>query len=531
MDATRPRAEAIATTGARIVAVGSNAEMRRLIRPETKVHDLAGKTVLPGLIDAHCHVASLGSFGLGRLDLSQATSFEDVVAAVAEKVQTSKKSEWIVGGRWDHESWPEHKLPRHEKLSAISPDNPVWLTRVDGHAGLANAAAMQFAEITRDTPTPVGGEIIHDENGQPTGVFVDNAADLIADKIDTPPTDTADLIRKAQQMCLSVGLTGVHDAYITPAEVEVYRQLAESDELKLRVYAMVSGKYAQTYFREHGLLITDHLTVRSAKLFADGALGSRGAWLLEPYSDRPTDADGRPYSGLNVMKPEFMRMIAEDGLRQGYQVCTHAIGDRANRTVLNAYALALSRRPRDDHRFRIEHAQILSLEDIPRFAELGVIPSMQPTHCTSDMRWVYDRIGAQRAQGAYAWIKLRRTGRPIPAGSDFPIESHNPFLGIYAAVTRQDAAGQPAGGWHPEERMTRGEALRSFTIDSAYAAFEEQHKGSLEPGKLADFVVIDRDIMTCPPRKILETRVLLTIIGGEAVYESVTAGLGNGAQP
>ncbi|MBU0639832.1 MAG: amidohydrolase [Planctomycetes bacterium] len=518
LDAARPRAEALGVAGDRIVAVGSDADARRLAQPGTKVVDLNGRTVLPGLIDAHCHVESLGSFGLGHIDLSQTTSFDDVVATVAERVQQAQKGEWILGGRWDHESWPDRQLPTHHKLSAVSPDNPVWVTRVDGHAGLANAAAMRLAGLTAETPSPAGGEIIKDESGALTGVFIDNAEDLIAGHIDSTMADTAALLLKAQEMCLAVGLTGVHDAGISPAEVAVYRELAESGRLKLRVYAMVGGRYAHAYFREHGLSIGARLTVRSAKLFADGALGSRGAWLSEPYSDRPSDSTGKPYTGLVVMKPEFIRQVAEDGLRQGYQVCTHAIGDRGNHETLNAYAVALSRRPTENHRYRIEHAQILALDDIPRFAKLGVIPSMQPTHATSDMRWAEARVGPRRIAGAYAWAKLRRTGVPIPGGSDFPVESHNPFYGLYAAITRQDHNGSPAGGWLPGERMTRTEALRSFTLDAAYAAFEEDLKGSLQVGKLADFVVIDRDVMTCAPREIIQTRVLRTVIGGETVY-------------
>jgi predicted amidohydrolase YtcJ len=392
--------------------------------------------------------------------------------------------------------------------------------RVDGHACLANAAAMKFAGVNRGTPSPRGGEVIKDSSGQPTGLFVDNAKALITQHMPGGIHSTADLLLKAQELCLSVGLTGVHDALVTPADVAAYRQLEAAGKLKMRVYAMVDGEYAVDYFRENGLLIGDRLTVRSAKLFADGALGSRGAWLLEPYSDRPLDAEGRPYTGLSVMKPEFIRRIAEDGLRQGYQVCTHAIGDRANREVLDAYAYALTRHPTHDHRFRVEHAQMLAPEDIPRFQQLGVLPSMQPTHCTSDMRWVYARVGRERAEGAYAWASLRKTGVLIPGGSDFPVESHNPFLGIYAAVTRQNAEGEPAGGWHPEQRMTREEALRSFTLDAAYAAFQEDSRGVLKPGKLADFIVIDRDVMTCEARQILDTRVLQTVIGGDVVYRA-----------
>lgn len=519
VDATRPRAEALAVAADRITAVGTNAEIRRLAGTHTKSIDLGGKTVLPGLIDAHCHVASLGSFGLGRIDLSDARSYAAAVSTVAERVKQVQPGEWILGGRWDHENWPERRLPTHAALSAATPDNPVWVTRVDGHAGLANAAALKLAGIQRDTPTPPGGEILKDEHGEPTGVFIDNAMDLITKHIDQPGSDPAALILKAQELCLAAGLTGVHDAGVTPAEIAVYQSLADRGQLKLRVYAMLAGRYASEYFGAHRPLIGERLTVRAAKVYADGALGSRGAWLLAPYADRPVDDHGAPYVGLAV-EPQLVRTLAEDGLRRGYQVCTHAIGDRANRETLAAYAAALRQISRQDHRFRIEHAQVLALEDIPRFAELGVLPSMQPTHCTSDMRWVAARLGTERAAGAYAWAKLRRTGVPIPGGSDFPVESHNPFLGICAAVTRQNAAGQPSGGWHPEERMTREEALRSFTHDAAYAAFEEDHRGTLQVGRLADFIVIDRDIMTCAPADIAGARVLLTVIGGEQVYET-----------
>ena len=506
--------------GDRIVAVGSLAEIRSISQPRTRIIDLNGRTVLPGLIDAHGHFASLGSYGLGRVDLGFAESFDDVVETIATRIKQANKGEWIVGGRWDHESWPGKQMPTQAKLSAVSPDNPVWLTRVDGHAGLANAAAMKLAGITRESASPPGGEILKDDRGEPTGIFVDNAENLIVKHLSGSVHSTADLLLKAQQMCISVGLTGIHDAGITPAEIDVYRELVDDGRLKLRVYAMVAGEYAIEYFHTHELLVGERLTVRSAKLYADGALGSRGAWLLAPYCDRPTDSDGRPYTGLNLMKPEFLRMVAEDGLRQGYQVCTHAIGDRGNREILNAYAVALSRRPTKNHRFRIEHAQLLAPDDIPRFKKLDVIPSMQPTHCTSDMRWVDARIGPERAKGAYAWAALRRTGVPLPGGSDFPIESQNPFLGIYAAITRQNLDGEPVGGWHPEQRMSRREALLSFTRDAAYAAFEEHLNGSLEPGKLADFIVLDRDIMTCAPREIADTRVLRTVIGGETVYEA-----------
>jgi len=520
MAADRPRAAALAVRGGRLLAIGSAAEVRRLGGEDAEVVDLHGATVLPGLIDAHGHVAGLGSYGLGRLDLSGARSFADVVAAVGQRAKEVQPGEWIVGGRWDHERWPERTLPTHGQLSAVSPDNPVWLTRVDGHAGLANAAAMRAAGVTRATEAPAGGAILRNEAGEPTGIFVDNAEELITRHVAGGHADAAALILKAQEMCLAVGLTGVHDAGVSPAEIAAYQQLERDGRLKLRVYAMVNGDQAADYFRRAGLTFGQRLTVRAAKFYADGALGSRGAWLLEPYSDRPTDDAGKPYVGLAVNEPAELRQAALDALAQGYQLCVHAIGDRGNCEVLDAVAEALKTHPSPDHRFRIEHAQVLALSDVPRFAELGVLPSMQPTHCTSDMAWVDDRIGAERSRGAYAWASLRRTGVPIPGGSDFPVESPNPFFGLYAACTCEDQRGQPAGGWHPAERMTRTEALRSFTLDAAYAAFEEKDRGSLEVGKLADFVVVDRDVLTCEVGEIPGTRVLRTVIGGETVFSA-----------
>lgn len=526
----RPRAQAIGVAGGRIVAVGSDAEVRRLATPETREFDLRGRTVLPGLIDAHGHMEGLGLFGLGRIDLSAAKNFDDVVGAVVERARTAKPGEWIIGGRWDHESWPEKRLPTHDALSAATPRNPVWLSRVDGHAGIANAEAMRIAGVSRATTDPPGGEVLRDREGNPTGVFVDNAEELIVRHITGASQGVEAALLKAQEMCIAAGLTGVHDAGVSPRDIEVYRSLADSGRLKLRVYVMVRGQDAIAYFKENRPTSGERLTVRAAKLYMDGAMGSRGAWLHEPYADRPTDAAGKPYTGLTVMRTEYIRMVAEEGLRGGYQVCTHAIGDRGNHEVLDAYGLALSRHPAKNHRFRIEHAQLLAPADIPRFAELGVIPSMQPTHCTSDMRWVEARVGERRSRGAYAWATLLRTGARVAAGSDFPVESHSPFLGMYAAVTRQDPSGEPAGGWHASERLTREEALRAFTLDAAYAAFEEDRKGSLEVGKLADFVVIDRDVMTCAPREIIETRVLQTVIGGQVVYsgEARPSGVSSG---
>lgn len=514
----RPRAAALAVAGERIVRIGSRDEVLAGAAEGAKKIDLGGATVLPGLIDAHAHMAGLGSFALGRLDLSAARSFDEVVTAVEQRVRSAAPGEWILGGRWDHESWPDRKLPSHEALSAVSPDNPVWLTRVDGHAGLANAAAMRQAGVTRESASPAGGAILTDERGEATGVFVDNAMELIG-RAAPARTDFEALVLSAQELCLAAGLTSVHDAGVSTAEIEVYRRLEADRRLKLRIYALVHGDQAVEHFARHGIHHGPRLTVRACKLYMDGAMGSRGAWLLAPYADRPTDEHGHEYCGLAVTDPSVVREIAEDAARRGYQVCTHAIGDRANREVLDVYEAVTREHGLTDHRFRIEHAQLLSPADIERFAKLGVIASMQPTHCTSDMRWVEDRVGAERARGAYAWAQLLRGGARIAAGSDFPVESHNPLLGFYAAVTRQDAEGRPAGGWRTEDRMTRDEALRAFTRDAAYAAFQEREKGALAPGMLADLTVVDRDMMTCDPRAILEAMVIRTVIGGETVYE------------
>lgn len=524
VDDAQPSADALAVRGSRVLAVGALAEVQKKCGPIARRVDLRGRCVLPGLIDAHGHMAGLGSYALGQLDLSSARSLDDVVAAVRERVRTARPGEWILGGRWDHESWATRELPTHAPLSAVSPLNPVWLTRVDGHAGLANAAALQACNIRRETSAPGGGEILRDAAGAPTGVLIDNAMNLVsaarAAGGAVRPTGTRELLSAAQDACLKVGLTGVHDAGVSPVDIAEYRRLDAARELKLRIYAMIAGSYAIPYFSQNPPLIGERLTVRAAKVVFDGALGSRGALLLAPYSDRAKDDDGRDYVGLRVTPAATLRAIADAAVRHGYQVCTHAIGDRANRETLDVYEAALNSF-KLEHRFRIEHAQLLSPDDIPRFARLRVVASVQPTHCTSDMRWAEQRVGPERARGAYAWASLRKSGARVAGGSDFPVESQNPFLGIYAAVTRQNLEQQPAEGWHAEQRMTRKQALQSFTIDAAYAAFEDQEKGSLSAGKLADFIVIDRDVMTCPTREIADTRVLMTVIGGEVVYRVV----------
>lgn len=535
LDDKTPIARAVAITDGKIAALGTETDILPLAGPDTKIIDLGAKTVLPGLIDAHGHLAGLGQLSLGVVDLAGTRTYEEVLERVAARINDAQPGAWIIGRGWDHESWPTRALPTHDPLSAISPDNPVWLSRVDGHAALANKAAMDLAGIDDSISNPAGGEIIRDEQGRATGVFIDNAEGLIDRVIPASASgDPRAIILEAQARCFEVGLTGVHDMGVHPETARMYRQMADAGELKLRISAMVPSNVALKYMSENEPIDHPVVTVRGCKLYMDGAMGSRGAWLLTPYADRPTGPEGEPYVGLAVSDPAFVEAVAKLALERGFQVATHAIGDRANREVLDAYQRAAeTRAPASvaelgelgslrylaEARFRIEHAQLLSAKDIPRFASLGVIASMQPTHCTSDMRWVEDRVGAGRARYAYAWRSLRRAGAVIAGGSDFPVESHNPFLGIYAAVTRQNLDGEPAGGWNPRESMSRMEAIRSMTIDAAYASFHETSRGSLSPGKFADLVVLDRDVLTCRASEIPSTRVLMTMVGGEFVFK------------
>jgi len=511
-------AEAVAVRGDRIVMTGSNRDAGSLIGPKTRVIELDGKLVVPGLIDAHAHLRGY-ALSLLALDLRGTGSFEEIVGMVAAEARRRAPGEWILGVNWDQNDWERKEMPSHEAISRAAPGNPVWLARVDGHAGIANRAAMERCGITARTANPDGGEILRADGGAPTGVFVDNAMRLIESNIPEPPDErVAESIAGASANCLAAGLTCVHEAGISPENIALYKKLIDDGRLGIRVYGMLSdpGDHdAEAHFRANRVdgYGNRHLEVRSVKLFMDGALGSRGAALLAPYSDRPG------YSGLLTTTPEHIFAISQVALAAGFQVCTHAIGDRANRLVLDAYERALGGRPRIDHRFRIEHAQVVSPADIPRFPALGVIPSMQPTHATSDMPWAEARLGPRRIGGAYAWRKFLDAGSIIPCGSDFPVESINPMLGIYAAVTRRDLSGNPPGGWHPEECMTRTEALRGFTSWAAYAAFQEGILGSIEPGKLADMVVLSRDILAIAPGEIPAAVPEYTFVGGKAWYE------------
>ena len=517
VDDTRPVVTAIAVRDGRVQFAGSAREAMALRGPSTRVVDAAGRTIIPGMVDAHAHLLGMGQ-GLRTVNLVGAKSYDEVIARVVNAAKGQPDGKWLIGRGWDQNLWADTRFPTHDALSRALPNNPVWLTRVDGHAALANAAAMRAAGVTATTTDPSGGRIERTATGEPTGVFVDNAKSLVARAIPAPSREEdRSALRAAIAESHRWGLVGVHDAGESRATIDLMEDMARSGELPFRLYVMIADDSAAlVHYMQIGPrsgLYDNHLWVRAIKLYADGALGSRGAALLEPYSDDPNNR------GLLLTAPAHIQEVASRALRAGFQVNTHAIGDRGNRVVLDAYQKALEANPTADHRFRVEHAQILNHDDIPRFAELGVIPSMQAVHQTSDMYWAASRLGLGRLLGAYAWRSLLNTGVVVPNGSDFPVEAVNPLLSFHSAVSRQDANDWPAGGWLPEQRMTREEALKSMTIWPAYAAFQEQVMGSLAPGKLADFVVLDRDIMTVPERDILGTRVIATYIGGKAVYE------------
>ncbi|HET7322400.1 MAG TPA: amidohydrolase family protein [Longimicrobiaceae bacterium] len=517
VDQGRPMAEGMAVKDGRVLFVGSDRGALTFRGPSTRVLDLDGRVVIPGMVDAHAHLTEMGE-RLRQVDLVGTTSYEEVIDRVKARAAQLPDGAWVVGGGWDQNDWGSTAFPTAEPLSRAVPDHPVILSRVDGHAVLVNDAVMKLAGITSATPDPEGGRIVRLEDGSPSGVFVDNAQALVY-RVVPPPTreETRQAILAAVKEANRWGLTGVHDPGVPRSTIDLYEELAKAGKFTLRDYVMVSDDSAAIahYFARgpQSGLYDGHLWIRAIKLYADGALGSRGAALLDPYSDDPHN------HGLLVSTPEHIEEVAEAALRNGFQVATHAIGDRANREVLDEYEKALKAVPVADHRFRIEHAQILSPQDIPRFAELDVIPSMQAVHATSDMYWAAKRLGESRMGGAYAWRSLLDSGVIIPNGSDFPVERVNPLYSFHAAVTRQDENDYPPGGWYPAQRMTREEALKAMTIWPAYAGFQEEELGSLSPGKYADFVVLDRDIMTVAPEDILDTHVLATYVGGEAVYE------------
>lgn len=517
MDEEMPTAQAVAIRADRIVFVGSQDEARSLEDEGTVVIDIEGKAAYPGFVDAHAHLIGLGRF-LSQLNLMDTRSADEVRRLVIEYQASLPPGQWIKGRGWDQNDWEVKEFPTWRDLNGTE-GNPVYLRRIDGHAAWVNQKALELCGITRETAAPEGGRIIRDANGDATGVFIDDAIDLITDRMpDTSLDEKIAWARLAVRECNKYGLVGVHDAGINALDLAAYEKLYEQGEMTMRIYAMVdadSTDFLMRMMREGpSEFAGGQVIVRAVKMYADGALGSRGAALLEPYSDEPQN------SGLLVTSADSLYRLASMAIQNGFQACTHAIGDAGNRTVLDAYERALKEHPKDNHRFRIEHAQVVSLEDIPRFAALGVIPSMQPTHATSDMYWAEDRVGPHRIKGAYAWRTFIQQGCRIPCGSDFPVEGANPLWGIYAAVTRMDKEGLPGGGWSPEQCMTMQEAVEGFTIQAAFAAFLENRTGSIETGKLADITILDRDLFEIEPTEILNARVVYTIVGGKIVYAS-----------
>ncbi|MFL6247247.1 MAG: amidohydrolase [Thermoanaerobaculia bacterium] len=502
---------AIYTSGGLIRDVGPAAELQRKHVGATVI-GIPNGTILPGLTDAHAHLYGLG-VALDVVDLTGTQSYDEVIARVKQRAATAAPGEWITGRGWDQNDWPVQEFPTFAALDAAVPDHPVFVTRVDGHAALANSAAMRAAGITAATKDPEGGRIVRDANGNPTGVFVDAATDLVENAMPAPSAEQrkARVLAAARNIAAN-GLTEIHDAGIDANTIAAVQELIDEKRFPIRVYAMLGDNAAllEQWLRGKPLIgYGGHLTVRAVKLYADGALGSRGAALLAPYSDDPGN------SGLMLSTPEHLQDVASRGRAAGFQVNTHAIGDRGVRNVIDAYAKA-GVTAKD--RFRIEHLQVIAPGDIPRLVQHGIIASMQPTHATSDMYWAEARLGAERAKGAYAWRTVLNAGGRLALGSDFPVEAVNPFFGLYAAVTRQDQKGWPEGGWHPTEKLTLAEAIRGFTSDAAYAAFEETSRGTIEAGKLADFTIVDGDLFAMPASELYKTKVLYTVVGGEVAY-------------
>jgi predicted amidohydrolase YtcJ len=533
MNERQPRAEAIAVRGDRIVFVGSNTDAKKYQTAETKTIDLGGKTVVPGLTDSHCHIFGIGEREM-NLNLEGANTLEDFLARVKERAANTDRGKWVTGRGWIETFWKPPQFPTRADLDKIAPDNPVFLTRADGHAAIANSAALRIAKIEKETPNPFGGEILRDkQTGEATGMLLDHAQGLVSKNIPAPTeADRRNAFVVGVKRELSLGWCEIQNAGSNLDDLPPMRQAFEAGQCKIRVFnaAYSPGPAGAALLRDGPTLneFDHHFTQRTIKVVFDGALGSRGAALLEPYSDAPET------SGYLTQKESELQPIFEEALRKGVQIETHAIGDRANRIILDLYEKAMKavspeQRKIREPRWRVEHAQILSAADLPRFAKLGIIASMQPSHAISDLFFAPSRLGKERLAGAYAWQSLLKSGAIVTGGSDAPVERGEPMIEFYAAVTRCPLPGQSQGlpaealakaGWHPEQAVSREEALKMFTTSPAYAAFEEQDKGSLEPGKLADLTVLSKDIMKIPAPEILNTTCAMTVIGGEIVYEA-----------
>ena len=530
VDESVPEAQALAVRGDTIVAVGSDKQIEAHIGDTTQVIDLEGKLAIPGFIESHGHFTGIGRAKM-QLGLMKVKNWDEVIAMVAEAVKDAQPGEWILGRGWHQEKWdrmPEPNvdgLPYPHKLSNVSPDNPVWLDHASGHSAYANAKAMELAGITKETPDPPGGEIVRDPEGNPIGVFRETAQGLVgramSHYLDERTPDQVDaeqrkIVEMADQECLSKGITSFHDAGASFGTIDLFKEFVEQGKLGLRLYVMASADNDQLKERLSEYRIigmgNNHLTVRSIKRLIDGALGAHGAWLLEPYEDLPSS------TGLNTSPVEEIIETAKISIENDFQLNIHAIGDRANQEVLNIYEEAFKEHPeKQDLRWRIEHSQHLHLDDIPRFGQLGVIASIQGIHCTSDGPWVFKRLGEKRAEeGAYVWQKLMKTGAILCNGTDAPVEDVDPIACYYATVSRMTWEGSV---FYPDQRMSRMEALRSYTINGAYAAFQEDILGSLAKGKLADITVLSKDIMTIAVEEIPATEVLYTIVGGKVAYQ------------
>ncbi|MFN5168976.1 MAG: amidohydrolase [Cyclobacteriaceae bacterium] len=525
-----PTAEAVVVAGDSIVFVGTQKEAEAWRGPETKMVNLNGRTLTPGFIETHGHIMGLGYNEL-NLDLMDVKSYEELVERVRQAVAKAQPGQWIVGRGWHQDKWDSKPanmvkgFQTHELLSAASPDNPVYLRHASGHAGFANAKAMQIAGVNQLSVEQIreasseGGEIIRDNLGNPTGIFNERAQSLITRHIpDNTTENDQQALELAMQACARNGITSFHDAGASRSNIDLFHQFKAEGKLTTNLYVMITGFDSELIYDwlRQGPEVdpNGNLTIRSIKLNCDGALGSRGAWLLEEYSDRPG------FFGMATLPMDTVMKISREGLKRGFQVCSHAIGDRANKEILDRYEIALNENPVRDHRFRIEHAQHMRGADIPRFGQMGVIAAMQANHLSSDRPWAIDRLGEKRIkEGAYMWQSLLKTGAKVINGTDVPVEPVNPLNSFYASVTRKTLKGEPEGGFEPEEKMTREQALRSYTLDAAFGAFEERIKGSLEPGKRADFTVFSKDILTVAEGEILTTEVVMTVIGGKVIYE------------
>ena len=518
----QPHAEAIAAKGGRIVFVGSSADAAKYRTGAVRTVDLQGRTVVPGMTDAHCHIFGIGAREM-NLNLEGTASLEDFLAKVKERVRQTPPGRWVTGRGWIETFWKPPIFPTRLDLDKISPDNPVFLTRADGHGVVVNSAALKIAGINKETPNPFGGEILKDKkSGEPLGMLLDHAEELVRKHL-PPPTaaETERALLLGVKRSLELGWCEIQNAGSVLAEAELMRRLCDDGKIKLRIYNAAYGPgEPAAHLLTEGPIVNEydhHFTNRTIKVVFDGSLGSRSAALLEPYSDAET-------AGFLTQKEADLLPMFEEALRRGVQVETHAIGDRANRIILDLYERALKSVPPEQRkirepRWRVEHAQILNPQDIPRFAKLGVIPSMQPSHAISDLFFAPSRLGKERLAGAYAWQSLIKSGAIIPGGSDAPVERGEPMIEFYAAVARKSVKGFSGEGWHPEQALSREQALKMFTVWPAYAAFEERDKGSIEVGKLADFTVLSKDIMKIPEPEILTTTCAMTVIGGEIVFE------------